>query len=243
MNSCFRDGVRLFFRTLLINIMCFLVVMSIVSFGIAAFSKEIGYDAYGAKNKDEKPQLLYTYYEKDGKDTKFEEYKEQGYTITKRTHRDMNKTAETAMLIAGQIFALGILISFVYPKIWDKGNKDLNLVKFNHEKKDILKGLKIGAIATIPNAAIYLFLAVTKSGISRNFRVGYYKLFNASFYSVYEFIMGDTTKMGELSTAQVLLCALPIIAVPLVAGLAYYFGYNDKTFFDKLIYKKKTVKK
>lgn len=242
MNGYISDGLRLFLRLILINIMCFLVVMSISAFGLAAFSKETGYDAYGTKKEGEKPAYLYTYSLKDGEDTKIKEYEKDGYKMTLMPNREMSKTTDAVMLLVGQVFALGILIAFIHPKIWDKGSRDCNLVKFQHEKKDILKGFKIGCIAMIPNAIMYLCMVVGKDSFAANFRVGYYKLINASFYPVYDFIMRDITNANELSVIQIILSVLPIFAVPVIAGISYYMGYYDKTVFEKLVYKKKIKK-
>lgn len=238
MNEITKNGVKLFVRTIFINIMCFFVVMSLISFSVAAFAEEVGYVAYGVKENSEEVVELYKHYDKDGKDTKFEEFKKQGYTIEKKNIREVDKTGDAIILSVAQLFALGILASFVYPTIWDLGNGDCNMVKFEHKKEDKLKGLKIGIIAAIPSAVFYLTIAVGKSTYSKNLTPALYKLVNSAFYPAIEFIVKDAKTFSDLGIGQILLLAIPVFAVPVTAHIAYTLGYKNISIGENLTYKK-----
>lgn len=238
MTEILKDGGKLFIRTIFINIMCFFVVVSLISFAVAVFAEDVGYVAYGTTDKESEGEKLYTYYIADGEDTKLKEYEEQGYTVTTRAIREVNKTGDTVILLVAQAFALGILITFIYPSMWDRGNSDSNLVNFEHQKKDTLKGLKIGTVAATPSILLFLVLVITRSGLAKNVPVALYKLLNASFYPIIEFIVGDSTKFAELNALQLILLALTLLAVPVIAFIGYYFGYKGLSIGEKLTYKK-----
>ena len=75
-------GLKQFLRLILINVMCFFVVISFSVLSTAVFTKNIGYTAYGTSSESSEPEELYTYYYADGEDTKKQEYTDRGYTVS-----------------------------------------------------------------------------------------------------------------------------------------------------------------
>ena len=51
MKEILKDGGKLFLKTIVVNIMCFFLVISFSVLTTAAFSKNIGYTAYGRRQK------------------------------------------------------------------------------------------------------------------------------------------------------------------------------------------------
>ena len=165
-------GLKQFLRLILINVMCFFVVISFSVLSTAAFTKNIGYTAYGTSSESSEPEELYTYYYADGEDTKKQEYTDRGYTVSESKIRStLSGTGNAVFLTVSQIFCLLILISFIYPNLWQLGTKDSNLVKFKHEKEDRLKGVKVGAVSVIPLYLGLIALAVFKAGAFVKFPV------------------------------------------------------------------------
>ena len=70
MKENFKTGAKLFLKLIVVNIMCFFVVMSFSVLSTAAFTKNVGYKAYGTSSDSSEPQELYTHYYADGEDTK-----------------------------------------------------------------------------------------------------------------------------------------------------------------------------
>jgi hypothetical protein len=243
MKEVFKSGSMLFFRTIIINIMCFFVVFSITAFALAAFAQEKGYVAYGTASGSGVSKKLYTHYNSDGEDTKLAEYEAKGYTVTKRGIRELSTGANVAVLLIGQAFSLGILISFVYPSLWKQGASDHNLANFQHEKADPLKGLKIGLTANAPYVLYFLFLVVTMNGISKTTTVALYKLVNTSFFPIIELIAGNTANFSDLSAIKIILLAFLHTVIPFIAFLGYYLGFKDYAISERLIYQKSGAKK
>lgn len=240
MKEIWKNGAKLFLKIIVVNIMCFFIVISFSVLSTAAFTKNVGYKAYGTTSDSSETKELYTYYYDDGEDTKKAEYEGQGYTVTESSIRsEISGTGKAVFLTVSQIFCLLILISFIYPNIWHIGTTDSNLVKFKHKKEDRLKGFKIGAVAVIPAYLLLIFLVVAKAGAVPDFPVVLYKFLNSSLYSLIEVILGSAVKVGELAVWRlILLFVLPLI-VPAVSGIAYILGFKNFSIGEKLVYKKK----
>ncbi len=234
-------GLKQFLRLILINVMCFFVVISFSVLSTAVFTKNIGYTAYGTSSESSEPEELYTYYYADGEDTKKQEYTDRGYTVSESKIRStLSGTGNAVFLTVSQIFCLLILISFIYPNLWQLGTKDSNLVKFKHEKEDRLKGVKIGAVSVIPLYLGLIALAVFKAGAFVKFPVALYKTVHASFYSFIQLISGGAATVADLSVPRIILLFLLPLVIVAVSGGAYILGYNNYSLGEKLIYKKKS---
>lgn len=240
MKEIWKIGAKLFLKLIVANIMCFFIVISFSVLSTAAFTKNIGYKAYGTSSESSEAQELYTHYYDDGEDTKKAEYEDKGYTVTESSIRtEISGTGRMVFLTVSQIFCLLILLSFIYPEIWNIGTKDSNLVKFKHKASDKLKGFKIGAIAVIPSYLLLLLIAVFKVGVMPGFPIALYKFLNSSFYSFIEVIAGSAANVGGMAAWRlVILFILPLI-IPAAAGIAYVLGFKNISVGEKLVYKKK----
>ena len=115
MKEIFKNGATLFLKTIVINIMCFFIVISFSVLATAAFTKNIGYTAYGTSSTQSEQTELYTYYYDDGDDTQKAEYEEEGYTVSTSPIRSEISSAGTAVfLTVSQIFCILILIAFLH---------------------------------------------------------------------------------------------------------------------------------
>lgn len=240
MKENLKIGAKLFLKLIVVNIMCFFVVMSFSVLATAAFTKNVGYKAYGTSSDSSEPQELYTYYYADGDDTKRAEYEDRGFTVSESKIRsEMTKGGTAAFLAVSQIFCILILFSFIYPNIWHIGTTDSNLVKFKHKAEDKLKGLKIGLTAVVPEYLFLLFLIIAKAGAAPKFPVVLLKFLNAAFYSLTQVICGGVVYVSELSVIRLILLLLLPLVIPAVSCVSYILGYKNFSVGEKLIYKKK----
>ena len=240
MKEILKSGGKLFLKTVVITIMCFFIVISFSVLTTAAFTKNIGYKAYGTSSDTSSQTELYTYYYEDGEDTYKSAYEEQGYTVSTASIRSqISKTGNTVFLTVSQIFCLLILISFIYPELWHNGTNDSNLVRFKHKKEDKLKGLKIGLVTVIPHYLFLIFLVIAKLGALPSFPMVLYKFLNSSFYSFIEIIVGGAVTVADLAVWRLLLLFILPLIIPAAAGAAYILGYNNFSIGEKLVYKKK----
>lgn len=242
MKELFKNAGSLFLKRVIVAIMCFFVVISISVLCTAAFTKNIGYTAYGTKEGSDKSVELYTYYSKDGEDTQKKEYEEQGYTVTTSNIRSsLEGTGNRVFLSVSQIFCILILTAFVYPQLWQLGTKDSNLVKFKHKNEDIFKGLKIGALSTVPALVFFLFCIIF-SYTSFDIPVSLYRFVNCQFLPLLTVISGKSSFFTELSVIKLVCIFLLLLFVPAVSFGAYLLGYRDISLLERFIYKKNKEK-
>ncbi len=243
MNEIFKNGLSLFLRLIIINVMCFFLAISFNVLASAAFTENIGYTAYGTSSENTEQVELYTHYNSDGEDLKLKEYEEQGYTITKSNIRStISGKGNTVFLVVTQLFCTILIASFIYPNFWSMGTKDSNLVHFKHKKEDKLKGLKCGLIAVAPALLFIIFILITKNTICAKLPVVLYKFLNSSYYSVIEVVVGKSATFGELSVLRMIPLFLIQLFVPLVSLTAYLLGYKNISIGEKFIYKKSKKK-
>lgn len=234
MQDNLKAGLKLFVRIIIVNILSAIVVLSVIAISVSAFADEIGYDVYGVKGENGETELLYRHYYADGDDTKLEEYEAEGYSITKKTIKQTNPKEHNITIIIAQIFALGVTVTYIYPIMWDKGFKDANLIKTDNLAEDKLRGLKVSIIGQIPAFLLFLIFVIFSK-----LPTALFKLLNASFYTLFEFVFGKSEIFGKLSPLQIIVALLILLLIPLISWGSYTLGCKDIDPLEKLTYKKK----
>lgn len=239
MKEILKGGGKLFLKTIAINLMCFFIVVSFSVLSTAAFTKNIGYTAYGTTSDSSEPIKLYTYYFEDGEDTQKSDYEEEGYTVSTNSIRSvLSNSGKAFFLIISQVFAFLLLCGFIYPEIWHNGTTDSNLVKFKHKNEDKFKGFKIGAVAAVPNYLFLVFLVIANLGVFPSFPVALYKFLNSSVYSFIDVIVGSAVAVSEIAVWRLALLFLLPLIIPAVSGVSYLLGYKNISVGEKFVYKK-----
>jgi len=148
---------------------------------------------------------------------------------------------KTVMLVIMQIVELLICGGLVYGNMWNAGNRDLNKVRFNREKRDFFKGLKIGLIATIPNFVVFVLVIIAKLAGWTNWVFAIYKLMGAYYVPiVYKYVLTDNI-LSEISMLRIVLSGCLMLFVPLVATGAYMLGISDYSLLEHTLYKKQEL--
>ncbi len=236
MKENFKPALRLFLRMVVVTLMNIFLCISMVVLSTAMFSNVIGYDATVYEEDSGKHVATYSYLYDDGDDLKKSEYEEQGYIVkTFEKRSDFTTGGKIALYTVIQLLALAIVTSFIYPKLWQMGCRDSNLVRFKHKEPDNLRGLKIGLLSVIPNVLTNIVLIIFAGKLS----IGMYALLNANIYSLLVGIGGFTGNIKDLAIWQIILMLMCHIFVPLVAYISYLLGYKDISLFEKAVYKKK----
>lgn len=240
MKEILKGGGKLFLKTVVVNIMCFFIVISFSVLTTAAFTKNIGYKAYGTMSDSSEQTELYTYYYEDGDDTQKSAYEEEGYTVsTVNIRSEISRSGKTCFLIISEVFCFLLFCGIIYPRIWQNGTNDSNLVRFKHKNEDKFKGFKIGAVAAVPNYLLLIFLVIAKLGAFPNFPMALYKFLNSSVYSFIEIISGRAITVSELAVWRLALLFILPLLIPVIAGISYILGYKNISVGEKLIYKNK----
>lgn len=240
MKNIFSSGTKLFFKVMVLNIVCFFIVISFAAFARVLFTEDIGYVAYGTTVENAEPEKLYTFYFDDGEDLKMAEFEKQGYKIgTSLIRSRISGMGNVIFLIVSEFFCLSILIATIYYEFSKRGTQDSNLVKFNHKTEDKLLGFKIGVVATIPNYLMLVFLLVSRFGIYPDFPMAIYKFLNSSVYSFIDIIASGPVTVASLPLWRLLLLFILPVIIPIISGISYLMGYKNILIGERLLYKKK----
>lgn len=240
MKKDIKTSASLFLKLVIAAIICFFLMLSFnVIFSGIGQKKEIGYVAYGQKG-DGEAERLYTYYNSQGDDLKFSAYESQGYKIEKSVLTEMTKGTEIAYDAVTLSFSLIILIAIIYAPIWEYGFKDSNLVHLGHRTNDKWRGFKIGLIASIPHALLYLAVLILSGSVLKDFNMSLYKFASSYFFILYDFIFKKSIiTAGEVTALQWIFTAIVLLAVPVISGVSYYLGLKEISIGEKLVYKNK----
>lgn len=237
MSDNIKGGATLFLKIVVVMVMSFFLSISTSILCVAGFTDVIGYTVYGAKEGDKEAKALYTYYYADGKDTKAEQFADEGYTVTRtlKIRSELKSTGKIVYTVGTQSIIVIILGAFVYSQLWKKGNKDFQNVKIGRVTEDKLRGLKIGLIASIPQLISFACLLVPK------FKTAFFKLANYHFFITNDAIIGDVKLAGDLQITKLLLLFLPLLIVPVLSAVSYVIGYKDIILTEKIVYKKNEI--
>lgn len=235
-----KGSASLFFKIVVVMIMSFFLTISTSILCTAAFTEVAGYEVYGVKEGDEQSTLLYTHHNSDGEDLNQAKYEKEGYTITNKVafRTNLKGTGKLVYYIGTQIIILIILFAFIYSQLWKAGNKDFQAVKIGKKTEDVLRGLKVGLMASAPHFILFLCLVFIPK-----FKTAIYIIANYHYFMINNSIIGDLKFANQIGVSQYLLLFLPFLFVPIAATVAYIIGYKDISISEKLVYKKTTTQK
>lgn len=246
--NIFNNGLKLSGSLIVAAFLSFFLCISMNVICSAAFTKDIGYNAYVYENENsEKLIAEYTYNytdadgdgKNDGTDLKKQEYEDAGYNvITVKVRSTLTGVGKAVFFVSTQALNLILIIAFAGNGAYKQGFKDNNLVKIGQSKKDNLKGLKIGLIGNMPFFAIFIIAIVFACGLAPDFRVVWYAFFNSHYYPLIMTIADTAQTLSNLEIGQIILMLLLQLIVPAVSTVAYILGFKEINIFENLVYKK-----
>ncbi len=232
-------------RVILAMFMCVILFMSLSILVNGLLSTEIGYyivtvDEDGNSTKGEE-----IYYAPGEAPVTEEDLKlAEGQQIQRITElgEGIKNVTDTIILF----FMLSLLAVFPYNILWELGSKDENLVRYKHEKEDLWRGLKIGLLATIPSAVLYLGLVASKFSLLPDAYLAIYRILNIPFLPYIGWVLGtDVFTAGAMNFWQFIGVFATLLFIPAVSCLGYRLGYAQFSIKEHITYtnsdKKKTT--
>ncbi len=223
-------------RIVLAMFMCAILFMSLSILANGILSTEIGY-------------YIVTV-DEDGNSTKGEEIyyapgespvSEEDLNLTEDQNIQRIKELGEGMQRATDIFSLVLMLSllaiFPYSMLWDLGNKDENLVQYKHEKEDLWRGLKIGLLATIPSAVLYLGLIIDKFASLPNVYLVIYRVLNIPFIPYINWLLGVDVYSTDMMTIWHFIGVFAtLLFIPIVSCIGYRLGYAQFSIKEHMTY-------
>lgn len=144
-----------------------------------------------------------------------------------------------ALLLQGSIFFM-----LVFSGLWSLGDKESNAVQFGHMQATASRGFKIGCIASIPSVISFVVLVADKLFSFWEKSAMVYRICQVGLYPIIVWSMGPaaSTTTAQLSWGQIIGAGIPVLFLPIVAGLSYYLGFKQIMVSDRLMFENKKKK-
>lgn len=251
-------AVSIWLRTILAAVMSFFVVTSITMLSSAVFTRDIGYRLYRVDSEGNRTLVEEHYYEDESEEPSSDAPVSEGgtpvtgeetTTTTEQLYREtlrseMSGGARVVQDVICSILTLLLLAAFPYSVMWTQGDKDNNSVHFGHMAEDKLRGLKVGALATIPSAITYILLIFSKLGVMLPNYYVFYRLMNVPFMPIFDRLTGGTAMMtAEIPWGAIVAMLMTVVFVPLLAHVGYWLGYKEISLVERFIYVNPNKKK
>ncbi len=243
-----KNGIKLSGSLVIAAVISLFLCISINVICSAAFTREIGYNAYVYETEaSDKIIAEYSYNytdldgdgKDDGTDTKLQEYEAAGYTVsTVKLRSSLSGVGKGVFLTSTQVLTFIMVFAFASNSCYKQGFRDNNLVNIGQIKKDYLKGLKIGLIGNIPFFVLFILAVAMALGAAPAFRTVWYAFLNSHYYSVITLINDTAKTLSELTVVQFVLLFLVQLTAPAISTVAYILGLKEIDVFEKLVYKK-----
>ena len=237
-------ALRVYGKCVLCMVMCLFIYISVTAICTGVFTETVGERVYYTDSnqqyiRDEAGNAVFRDVYADGSQgvTKEEAQAladDNGWTVAAVSLRsEMSAGAAAGMNVVLQVLMAVALIALIYSSIWSLGDRDANLVAYHHRQADPLRGLKIGLLAVIPSAVLYVLL-VALSLAKPTLSDDYFTLYAWANAPLMPLLNTFKTAQGGLRLA---LSIIPLLPVPLITLTAYALGYRQISLSEKLIYK------
>lgn len=246
-------ALNVYLKTILATLLSLFLYMSIVMIFGTMGTQQVGYDIYEGSELVSRVDFITSAPEGQTTTTPPE-----GVTTTEplteitlgsnqravERYSTLSTGARVFQDILAQALMLCILLALPYSVLWTRGDKDKNLVAFDHQAPDRWRGLKVGLLSAIPSFLGYGFLLLSKLGWGYDGYLAVFRVFNAPFLPLINVLSSpNVTSMEGVSWGAIAILLVTVLLVPLFCQLAYRLGYNQIVLGDKLLYKNRAKKK
>ncbi len=161
------------------------------------------------------------------------------FTATSQNGYTVEGVAYVIMMLISEICVLGTLVLFINGKVYYIGDSDANKVNFGRIEYDKFKGLKMGIAPAIFALISYIVLILGKIGVLGETALVIFRFANYHLVGYNDLVIGNTSKLADLSWLSVAAAFLNVIIVPIIAHVCYTLGYKRINLFEKVVFKKK----
>ena len=238
-NNNLRIALSLWGRLILAGVMCCILFMSLSMLGNALLGENVGYQIVEVTSSGEdagtKVVKEYRYAEGEKPITAEDLTLEENQNFI--SIREISTGKSRGLDIVSQLFMLVLHVIFPYGLLWDLGAKDENRVRYQNQKEDMMRGLKIGLLASVPAMLVYVLLVLSRLSVLPAGISAAYRLLNISFIPFINWLFPVGMAFMELPIWRVLLVGVTLIPVLFVSWGAYYLGYKQFSIQEHLTYK------
>lgn len=221
-------------RVIIATIMCAVLYLSMSVLGNGLFGRTVGYriaqtDEAGAT------QLVEEHYFTDGETEESIPEATEGQRVVKIT--EIPHAVKVLLDVLTQLMLLFLMGVFPYNLLWELGGKDDTGVRYKGKTSDPLRGLRIGALATVPAALLYIGAWAVKLTGKGAAYLAIYRIMQIPYLPYINGVLGNVTEPAKLPVGGLLACALTLVFVPIVCAISYRLGFRKFSIREHLTYK------
>ncbi len=231
-------ALKLWGRIIFATIMCAVLYFSLHMLVSALCAKEVGYRIFETTDSGEY-ELIDEHYFSVDEDSSMTVTLSEGQT--KQPIKELTGGGAATFNIVAQILMLSVLAVFPYDRMWKLGARDENMVQCGRKKANNLRGFKIGLMASIPSAVLFILLVVAKFGVIPGWYLSIYRVCNMPYLPFINafFTAGDANAVITAPWFAFVAAAAIVFFVPAICALGYRLGRSGFSIQDHLIYKQK----
>lgn len=231
---------KLWGRIVFATIMCAVLYFSMHMLASALFAQEVGYTVFETNESGESVKVDTHYYTAD-EDPSDSVPLLEGQT--KQPIKTLTGGGAVAFNVFVQILMLAVLAVFPYDRMWQLGARDENMVQCGKKKANNLRGFKIGLLASVPSAILFVLLLLARFNTLPSWYMTIYRACNMPYLPfINAFFTVDTTVLNAPWYAFVA-AAVTVFFVPGVCALGYHLGRKGFSVKDHVVYKQKKENK
>lgn len=229
-------ALKLWGRVVFAVIMCAVLYFSLHMLVSTLCSREVGYRIY---EQDESGSLVEvdSHYYGIGEDSSMSVTLLDGQT--KQPIKELPAAAATIFNVISLVLMLAILAVFPYDRMWKLGARDENMVQCGKKKADNLRGFKIGLMASIPSAVLYVLLVLTKFGWVPSWYMTIFRVCNMPYLPFINWFFNVSTSVPQAPWYSFVAALLTVFYVPVVCALGYHLGRKGFSLHEHAVYKQK----
>ncbi len=225
---------KVFTRLLLATVLCAILYVSMNVVGVAFFSDVTGYQVLDTETATVVEQYTFKPGEKTTVDESLLDENQQLNYL-----REVPQKTKIVLDVISQVLLLVILAIFPYHILWQFGNRDDTNVRYRGQRPDPWRGLKIGLLAMVPFALMWVLLLLSGVGVLPGSFLQIYRLTAFSHYPILMWVVGAAKTATDVSFGRLFLLGLPLLYVPVVCAVSYRLGGRQFSIAEFITFAKK----
>lgn len=225
---------KVLLRLILVSVLCVILYFSMLAIATGVFSDVVGYQVYDTTTEESQ-----NYYFADG--ALAEDKPTQTETVIVTDLRAVSDGTLATFNVISQIMMLIVLAIFPYHILWEFGNRDDTNVRYKGQKPDAFRGVKVGALACVPYALLWIGVLLVKFGLLPDSFVLAYRLAHVPFMPFVNTITSNGL-IAETAIWKLFLLLIPLGFIVAVCGIAYRLGHKQFSVRERLVFAKSVSK-
>lgn len=230
-----KTALKVWGRIVVATVMCAVLYLSMSVLGNGLFGRTVGY-RIAQTDEAGTTKLVEEHYFAAGETEDSIPEAGEGQTVMNIT--EVPRGLKVLLDVLTSLMMLFLMGVFPYNLLWELGGKDDTKVRYKGKTPDPLRGLRIGALATIPAALLYAGAWGVKITGTGTLYLAIYRITQIPYLPYINAVLGNATEPSELPLGGLAACVLTLIYIPVVCAISYRLGFRKFSIKEHLTYKK-----